>query len=115
LIVLEFAPGCQNTSLLFVWLYDKIATQGAHFLLTSSNVVRHVVESSFDRQGRGRQLVSLCTYFLLVPLHLLLLINNHIVRNNTSDMLWYMFRLLYMHLGASVVLIGKKTKWNLMV
>ncbi|AQK88328.1 ARM repeat superfamily protein [Zea mays] len=36
-------------------------SQGAHFLLTSSNVARHVVESSFDRQGRGRQLVSLYT------------------------------------------------------
>ncbi|KAK8457276.1 hypothetical protein SEVIR_3G153700v4 [Setaria viridis] len=34
-------------------------TQGAHFLLTSSNVARHVVESSFDRQGRGRQLAAL--------------------------------------------------------
>ncbi|TVU00546.1 hypothetical protein EJB05_54009, partial [Eragrostis curvula] len=34
-------------------------TQGAHFLFTSSNVVRHVVESSFGRQGRGRQLAAL--------------------------------------------------------
>ncbi|WVZ56439.1 hypothetical protein U9M48_006970 [Paspalum notatum var. saurae] len=34
-------------------------TQGAHFLLTSSNVVRHVVKSSFDYQGRGRQLAAL--------------------------------------------------------
>nr|CAB3460755.1 unnamed protein product [Digitaria exilis] len=34
-------------------------TQGAHFLLTSSNVARHVVESSFDRHGRGRQLAAL--------------------------------------------------------
>ncbi|KAJ1264023.1 hypothetical protein BS78_09G231000 [Paspalum vaginatum] len=34
-------------------------TQGAHFLLTSSNVARHVVKSSFDRQGRGRQLAAL--------------------------------------------------------
>ncbi|PAN18209.1 hypothetical protein PAHAL_3G186100 [Panicum hallii] len=34
-------------------------TQGAHFLLTSSNVARHVVETSFDRQGRGRQLAAL--------------------------------------------------------
>ncbi|CAN6345908.1 unnamed protein product [Urochloa humidicola] len=34
-------------------------TQGAHFLLTSSNVARHVVEASFDRQGRGRQLAAL--------------------------------------------------------
>ncbi|PWZ18628.1 hypothetical protein Zm00014a_044212 [Zea mays] len=34
-------------------------SQGAHFLLTSSNVARHVVESSFDRQGRGRQLAAL--------------------------------------------------------
>ncbi|KAL6848648.1 hypothetical protein ACP4OV_021231 [Aristida adscensionis] len=33
--------------------------QGAHFLLTSSNVTRHVVVSSFDRQGRGRQLAAL--------------------------------------------------------
>ncbi|CAN6354414.1 unnamed protein product [Urochloa humidicola] len=34
-------------------------TQGAHFLLTSSDVARHVVEASFDRQGRGRQLAAL--------------------------------------------------------
>uniref|UniRef100_A0A0A9DE17 ARM repeat superfamily protein n=1 Tax=Arundo donax TaxID=35708 RepID=A0A0A9DE17_ARUDO len=34
-------------------------TQGAQLLLTSSNVTRHVVESSFDRQGRGRQLAAL--------------------------------------------------------
>ncbi|EES18659.1 uncharacterized protein LOC8074574 isoform X2 [Sorghum bicolor] len=34
-------------------------SQGAHFLLTSSNVARHVVKSSFDRQGRGRQLAAL--------------------------------------------------------
>ncbi|XP_066368820.1 uncharacterized protein [Miscanthus floridulus] len=34
-------------------------SQGARFLLTSSNVARHVVESSFDRQGRGRQLAAL--------------------------------------------------------
>ncbi|XP_062232109.1 uncharacterized protein LOC133929388 [Phragmites australis] len=34
-------------------------TQGAHLLLTSSNVARHVVESSFDRQGVGRQLAAL--------------------------------------------------------
>ncbi|OEL17147.1 hypothetical protein BAE44_0021835 [Dichanthelium oligosanthes] len=42
-------------------LFDfmAIATKGAHFLLTSSNAARHVVESSFDRQGRGRQLAAL--------------------------------------------------------
>ena len=74
LLVLDFSPGCHSTPLLFVWFYGKIATQGAHFLLTSSNVARHVVETSFDRQGRGRQLVSSCTYFLLVPLPLLLLV-----------------------------------------
>ncbi|RLN30345.1 uncharacterized protein C2845_PM05G30140 [Panicum miliaceum] len=34
-------------------------TQGAHFMLTSSNVARHVVKTSFDRQGRGRQLAAL--------------------------------------------------------
>ncbi|GJN15178.1 hypothetical protein PR202_gb02072 [Eleusine coracana subsp. coracana] len=34
-------------------------TQGAQFLFTSANVVRHVVESSFGRQGRGRQLAAL--------------------------------------------------------
>ncbi|KAL6620674.1 hypothetical protein ACP70R_035813 [Stipagrostis hirtigluma subsp. patula] len=34
-------------------------SQGAQVLLTLSNVTRHVVESSFDRQGRGRQLAAL--------------------------------------------------------
>nr|CAB3464495.1 unnamed protein product [Digitaria exilis] len=41
-------------------------TQGAHFLLTSSNVARHVVKSSFDRHGRGRQLKL---YLLCVMIH----------------------------------------------
>lgn len=62
LIILKSSPRCQNKSLLFLWFYVTIASQGAHFLLTSSNVARHVVKSSFDRQGRGRQLVSLYTY-----------------------------------------------------
>lgn len=34
------------------------ANQGANFLLTSSSsVAAHVVESSFDRHSRGKQLV----------------------------------------------------------
>ncbi|KAK3134871.1 hypothetical protein QOZ80_5BG0411830 [Eleusine coracana subsp. coracana] len=33
--------------------------QGAQFLFASANVIRHVVESSFGRQGRGRQLAAL--------------------------------------------------------
>jgi hypothetical protein len=40
----------------------EIATQGARLLFTnSSNVAKHVVELSFARQGRGKQLVSLST------------------------------------------------------
>lgn len=43
-----------------------LAIQGAQFLLSSSPpAARHVIYAAFDRQGRGKQLVSESSPFTL--------------------------------------------------